>query len=112
MTPVRACAVQSHGRPRPSFDARRYNLDPKMLIKQKDFGEAVPRLEGYYPVQCIHQWINLLLLSSSGPVKIPVGAWYVFFLTYCRITNIALSATALNHSKSLATAFCLAKPKS
>ena len=22
-------------------------------------------------------WINLLLLSSSGPVKIPVGAWYV-----------------------------------
>jgi len=21
-------------------------------------------------------WINLLLLSSSGPVKIPVGAWY------------------------------------
>lgn len=24
-------------------------------------------------------WINLLLLSSSGPVKIPVGAWYVFF---------------------------------
>jgi fatty acid synthase subunit alpha len=20
-------------------------------------------------------WINLLLLSSSGPVKIPVGAW-------------------------------------
>lgn len=24
-------------------------------------------------------WINLLLLSSSGPVKIPVGAWYVHF---------------------------------
>jgi 3-oxoacyl-(acyl-carrier-protein) synthase len=20
-------------------------------------------------------WINLLLMSSSGPVKIPVGAW-------------------------------------
>jgi len=23
-------------------------------------------------------WINLLLLSSSGSVKIPIGAWYVF----------------------------------
>lgn len=22
-------------------------------------------------------WINLLLVSSSGPVKIPVGAWFV-----------------------------------
>ena len=21
-------------------------------------------------------WVNLLLLSSSGPIKIPVGAWY------------------------------------
>ena len=28
-------------------------------------------------------------------MKIPVGAWYVFFLTYCRIANIAFSATAL-----------------
>lgn len=25
-------------------------------------------------------WINLLLMSSSGPVKIPVGAWYAFCL--------------------------------
>jgi 3-oxoacyl-(acyl-carrier-protein) synthase len=26
-------------------------------------------------INTVAGWINLLLLSSSGPVKIPVGAW-------------------------------------
>lgn len=28
-------------------------------------------------INTVAGWVNLLLLSSSGPVKIPVGAWYV-----------------------------------
>ena len=31
-------------------------------------------------------WVNLLLLSSSGPIKIPVGAWYVLCGDRCGIT--------------------------
>ena len=30
-------------------------------------------------------WVNLLLLSSSGPIKIPVGAWYVVCSHRCSI---------------------------
>jgi len=26
-------------------------------------------------INTVAGWINLLLMSSSGPVKIPVGAW-------------------------------------
>jgi 3-oxoacyl-(acyl-carrier-protein) synthase len=40
-------------------------------------------------------WINLLLLSSSGPVKIPVGAWYVSTSTTQFSSDLLSSATAL-----------------
>jgi fatty acid synthase subunit alpha, fungi type len=26
-------------------------------------------------INTVAGWVNLLLLSSSGPIKIPVGAW-------------------------------------
>lgn len=28
-------------------------------------------------INTVAGWVNLLLLSSSGPIKIPVGAWQV-----------------------------------
>jgi hypothetical protein len=31
----------------------------------------------YSFINTVAGWVNLLLLSSSGPIKIPVGAWYV-----------------------------------
>jgi hypothetical protein len=36
-------------------------------------------------------WINLLLLSSSGPVKIPVGAWYFFLSVPNHFNNNVVS---------------------
>lgn len=37
-------------------------------------------------INTVAGWVNLLLMSSSGPIKIPVGAWFVktfalFFFT-------------------------------
>jgi fatty acid synthase subunit alpha, fungi type len=33
-------------------------------------------LTGFYSfINTVAGWVNLLLMSSSGPVKIPVGAW-------------------------------------
>lgn len=40
-------------------------------------------------------WINLLLLSSSGPVKIPVGAWYDPCILSKLSSQPLISATAL-----------------
>ena len=47
-------------------------------------------------INTVAGWVNLLLLSSSGPIKIPVGAWLV---PVCNCTALILmsfvSATAL-----------------
>jgi 3-oxoacyl-(acyl-carrier-protein) synthase len=39
------------------------------------------RIKGSSPnprfINTVAGWVNLLLMSASGPVKIPVGAWSV-----------------------------------
>lgn len=58
-------------------------------------------------------WINLLLLSSSGPVKIPAGAWCAL-LSYLveNLFHLLLSARLLsNHWRLLPTPFYLEKRK-
>ena len=59
-------------------------------------------------------WINPLLLSSSGPVKIPVGAWYVFLnLVLKKSADSVLPVQPLfNPSKSPLTLFFLERPRS
>lgn len=45
------------------FKDRREEKDVQMDILQETF------------INTVAGWVNLLLLSSSGPIKIPVGAW-------------------------------------
>ena len=56
-------------------------------------------------------WINLLLLSSSGPVKIPVGAWCVLLSHVVETFSIYFWSARLlsNHWRLLPTLFYLEK---
>lgn len=67
--------------------------------------ELTPDSFEYSFINTVAGWINLLLLSSSGPIKIPVGAWYVLLLLPadpCCLPNMSLVLLLCNLSKSLA----------